>query len=89
MNEGPKLSWKKPKSLRDKMEYIDCLVTEKPSISLEDMQEKLLTHCDKTISKPTICRYLRKRRTRKLLVRPAADRFRSDNLRYMQVFMDV
>ena len=86
---APKRSGKKPKLQPDEMELIDFLVVEKPSISLGDIKEKLLTHCNKTVSKPTICRYLRKRRTRKLLVRPAADRFRADNLRYMQVFIDV
>lgn len=89
VKSGPKLSGKKPKLQYAEMEYIDFLVKEKPSISLGEIQEKLSTHANKTVSKPTICRYLQKERTRKLLVRPAADRFRDDNLRYMQVFIVV
>ncbi|MCG7882407.1 MAG: transposase [Candidatus Thiodiazotropha endolucinida] len=85
----PKRPGKKPKLHHAEMEYIDFLVKVKPSISLGDIQEKLLTFANKTVSRPTICRHLRKKFTRKLLVRPAADRFRDDNLRYMQVFIDV
>ncbi|MEW8546064.1 MAG: hypothetical protein AB2693_21285 [Candidatus Thiodiazotropha sp.] len=67
--------------IRNIIDFGGFLIAEKPSISLGEIKENLLAICNIEISKPTICRYLRKRRTRKLLVRPAADRFKDTNLR--------
>ena len=80
---------RKPKLEPDIANYVDFLIKEKPSMSLGDIREKLDQVCGLKISKQTICRYLKKTVTRKILVRPAADRFTPHNLQYMQAFLDV
>ncbi|MEW8339771.1 MAG: transposase, partial [Candidatus Thiodiazotropha taylori] len=65
------------------------LVREKPSISLGELKEKLHQNCNIRVTKQTISYFLKKTHTRKVLVRPAAERFTDRNLIYTQVFIDV
>lgn len=64
-------------------QYILYLVSEKPSISLGDIREKLEQTCNIQVTKQTISRFLKKKsHSRKILVRPAAECFTGRNLAY-------
>lgn len=70
-------------------QYILYLVSEKPSISLGDIREKLEQTCNIQVTKQKISRFLKKSHSRKILVRPAAERFTDRIMTYIQVFIDV
>ena len=70
-------------------QYILFLVRETPSISLGDIKQKLNQTCNVQVAKQTVSAFLHKSQTRKLLVRPAAERFTDRNLIYTQAFVDV
>ncbi|XP_045207094.1 uncharacterized protein LOC123559393 [Mercenaria mercenaria] len=73
----------------DHKQYIDYLVRCEPSISLGSIRDKLIENCDLQISTKSISNYLKKVVSRKILTRPAADRYKDDNMIYMQAFLDV
>ena len=64
-------------------------MAETPSISLRDIKEKLETMCGLQVLKPAICKYLKKVLARKLLTKPAKERFTDVNMRYTQAFIAV
>ena len=73
----------------DDVSYIHFLKKESPSIPLRNIQEKLLTNSNKSVSVSTISRTIRNDLdlTYKRLTKPAAERFTYDNLRYTEAFM--
>ena len=69
--------------------YVDYLLTETPSLSLGEIQEKLDEMFDIKLSKMTVHRLVKRSMTRKRLVRPATARFDDENVRYSNVFLRV
>jgi hypothetical protein len=76
------------------LQYLQALKMEKPSISLKQMKCKLQENCGKLVSMSTISTCVRTRLTngewtRKVMIRPAAERFTDRNQRYMQAYLQV
>jgi hypothetical protein len=76
------------------IQYVQALKTEKPSMSLKEVQSKLQTNSGKDVSVMTISTSIRKRLTngewtRKVMMRPAAERFTDYNRRYTLAFLNV
>lgn len=75
--------------LEDK-ELLDFLLAESPSASLGELQEKLSQLSGTSVSTATISRYLTKRKfSRKVLIRPARERFTDENMLYTQAFINA
>lgn len=88
---APHSGGRKLKLQPDDIRFIQYLVRETPSISCGEIKDKLLQFCNVDVSTQAISEVLRKKLglSRKILVRPAKERFRDDNLRYTQAFIDT
>ncbi|MEW8546203.1 MAG: IS630 family transposase [Candidatus Thiodiazotropha sp.] len=87
---APHSGGRKVKLLPADIRYIQYLVRETPSISRGEIKEKLLQFCNVDVSPQAISNVLKKlNMTRKIMVRPAKERFTDNNLRYMQAFIDT
>ena len=71
--------------------FIQFLIRETPSISRCEIKEKLLQFCNVDVSTQAISYVLKTKLglSRKILIRPAAERFTDQNLRYTQAFIDT
>lgn len=73
--------------------YVEMLKRETPSIQLQTIKEKLEENANVTVSCSTICRTIRSRLhrpwTRKIMHKPAGERFTYDNLRYTETFLQL
>ncbi|MEW8548324.1 MAG: transposase [Candidatus Thiodiazotropha sp.] len=87
----PHSGGRKGKLQQDHIRFIHYLKRETPSITNAEIKEKLLQFGNVDVSIMAISRVLKKKlgMTRKVLVRPAAERFTIQNMRYTQAFIDT
>ena len=88
---APHSGGKKVKLLPADIRFIQYLVRESPSISRGEIKEKLLQFCNVNVSTQAISNVLKAKLSisRKIMVRPAKERFTDENLRYTQAFIDT
>lgn len=90
-NPAPHSGGRNGKLQQDHIRFIQYLVRETPSISHGEIKEKLSQFCNVDVSTQAISKVLKTKLclSKKILVRPAAERFTDQNLRYTQAFVDT
>lgn len=73
--------------------YIEQLKREKPSVYLNEIQDKLARFSNVDVSTSTICKTLKRKMkdgqwTRKVMVVPSKERFTPNNMQYTQAFLN-